>query len=184
VPRGPDRPQPATVAPPPDGHLPVRQLPPLHYEAGPRWWWLGCHGGAGVSTLTCALPGSADAWRAWPAPSSPDTFRVVLVARTHAAGLDAARSAARQWAAGSLPRGIELLGLVLIPDAPGRLPRVLRDLAQLVRGGVPRAWDLPWVEALRQGQEPGRDRLPAAFTRLATDLQTLATPISGRGTHA
>jgi hypothetical protein len=180
---GPDRPQPATVTPP-DGHLSVRQIPPLQYEAGPRWWWLGCHGGAGVSTLTAALPGSADAWRAWPTSSAPDIFRVVLVARTHAAGLQAARAAAQQWASGAVPR-IELVGLVLVADAPGRLPRVLRDIAQLVRGGVPRTWELPWVEALRQGGPPSRDRVPAAFTRLATDLQALtATPIKGRGNHA
>jgi hypothetical protein len=44
----------------------------------------------------------------------------VLVARTHACGLRCAQSALRGWAVGEAP--MRLPGLVLIADAPGRLP--------------------------------------------------------------
>ncbi|WP_067067576.1 DUF6668 family protein [Carbonactinospora thermoautotrophica] len=127
-----------------------------------------------MSTLAATIPGGVDAARAWPAPPPPGSARVVLVARTHAAGLRAAQAAARQWASGTLPPGIHLLGLVLIADAPGRLPRPLRDLVRLISGGVPRTWLLPWVEALRLGEPPSRVALPAEYTRLATDLHHIA----------
>jgi hypothetical protein len=74
----------------------------------------------------------------------------VLLARTSATGLLAARAALRQWAAGDAP--VELAGLVLLADAPGRLPGPLRDLAALVAGGAPRCWSIPWVEAWRLGE--------------------------------
>jgi hypothetical protein len=94
---------------------------------------------------------------------------VLLVARTHASGLCAAQAAARQWAAGALPN-VRLLGLVAIADAPGKLPKPLKDLLRLISGGVPRLWELPWSEALRLGDPPGQARLPSAYARLAQDL--------------
>jgi hypothetical protein len=100
---------------------------------------------------------------------------VVLVARTHAAGLAAAQAAARQWAAGEVPERIELLGLVAVADAPGRLPRSLRELLDLVAGGVPRMWRLPWVEALRCGTPPTLARLPSCFTALSVELHQITT---------
>jgi hypothetical protein len=57
-----------------------------------RFWWLGVHGGAGVSTLTQLIPGGADAFRRWPAPAvHGGPPGVVLVCRTHARGMLAAR---------------------------------------------------------------------------------------------
>lgn len=148
---------------------PIGRLPAN--GSGPGWWFLGCHGGAGTSTLTAAVPGGADAGRYWPVPEPPGYVRVVLVARTHASGLHAARAAAQQWASGALPGGIGLLGLVAIADAPGRLPRPLRDLLHLISGGVPRLWELPWVEDLRLGAPP--TNLPAAYKELAADLHRI-----------
>jgi hypothetical protein len=152
-------PQPGSVDAPRDGlgWIPVPPLTPA--SGGPRWWWTGCHGGAGVTTLAAAAPGTGQV-RGWPLPPRPGHARVVLVARTHAAGLLAAQRAAAQWAAGALPVNVELLGAVLIADAPGRLPAPLRELAELVRGGVPRSWLLPYLPALRFG----------------TDAETLAAP--------
>jgi len=50
--------------------------------------------------------------------------------------------------------GVELLGLVVVADAPGRLPKPLRDLTDLVTGGAPRAWRVGWQEKWRQGNPP------------------------------
>ncbi|MFJ2561319.1 MULTISPECIES: DUF6668 family protein [unclassified Streptomyces] len=149
--------------PPPIG-LPVREV-----QAPARWWWLGCHGGAGVTTLGSVVPGGVDAGRCWPL-SAHGRQPVVLVARTHAAGLQQAQLAARQWASGVLP-GVELLGLVLVADAPGRLPPALRDLVRLVSGGVPRTWKISWAEDWRQGRPP--DAIPRESAGLARDLLTL-----------
>jgi hypothetical protein len=139
-------------------------------------WWLGAHGGAGETTLARAIAGSAAADHSWPAaPGSAVPHDVVLLARTHLSGLRAAQVAATQWASGSVP-GVTLVGLVLVADAPGRLPRPLRELAELVGGGVPRVWHLPWVEAWRVGDEPRP--APRELTRLIRDLDALL-PRSG-----
>lgn len=162
---GPQAPQGAGV-PPPEHGLPV---------AGPRlggeqsWWWLGVHGGAGVSSLERAVPGGRDAERAW--PSAPESQPVVLVARATAHGLAAAQNAARQWGSRTVT-GVDLLGLVVVADAPGRRPRVLRDLVRLVSGAVPRLWEIPWVEPWRLG-EP---HLPKECVPLARDLTRLTQP--------
>lgn len=139
-------PQPGAVAPVAEGAgLPYAYTPTLA-----RWWWLGCHGGAGVSTLCQAVPGGTEAGRYWPMVPGT-TPAVVLVARTSASGLLAAQTAARQWASGSLPSPVRVLGLVAVADAPGRLPGPLRDLLRLVSGGVPHVWRVPWTEAWRLG---------------------------------
>jgi hypothetical protein len=134
-------------------------------QGAARWWWLGCHGGAGVTSLGAAVPGGADASRCWPL-SAAGRQRIVLVARSHPTGLHAAQLAARQWASGVLP-GVELLGLVVVSDAPGRLPPPLRDLVRLVSGGVPRTWTVPWSEAWRLGQPSPRDAAALARNLLS-----------------
>ncbi|MFF5893940.1 DUF6668 family protein [Streptomyces globisporus] len=161
------RPQPGAVAAPQQG-LPVRTA------AGARWWWLGCHGGAGVTSLTGAVPGGTDAGRYWPVPASGPVQRVVLVARTHASGLEAAQLAARQWASGVLP-GVDLLGLVVVADAPGRLPGPLRDLLRLVEGGVPRTWAVPWEDSWRLAA-PSAESVSRPVGRMARDLLSLTDP--------
>lgn len=113
-------------------------------------WLVGAHGGAGESTLAGLIEGAMPADHGWPQVSSDVAARVVLVARTHAAGLAAAQRALTQWAAGQVA-GVELLGLVLVQDAPGRLPKELRQLAAVVEGGAPQVWHVPWVEDVRRG---------------------------------
>jgi hypothetical protein len=135
-------------------------------------WWLGAHGGAGESTLQELFSGSRAADHTWPltgADRSP--ARVVVVARTHAHGLTAAQSAIREWAAGDID--VLLLGLVLVADAPGRLPHGLRRLADLIAGGVPSVWSLPWIEAWRVGELPTAHNAPKVVRRLLTDLQAM-----------
>jgi hypothetical protein len=99
---------------------------------------------------------------------------VLLVARSHASGLCAAQAAARQWAAGVLPY-VRLLGLVVIADAPGKRPKPLSELVRLISGGVPQLWELPWVEALRLGENPDQTKLPSAYSRLANDLNRMVS---------
>jgi hypothetical protein len=119
----------------------------------PAWvWFVGCHGGAGESTLSDLLPASAAAEHRWPVHADGSVPNVVLVARTSLAGLLAAREVATQWAAGGTPP-VRVLGLVLSPDAPGRLPKPLSELARVIAGGMRdrKVWHLPWVEAWRVG---------------------------------
>lgn len=165
---GPGAPQGAGV-PRPQRALPVaRQL-----DTDDGWWWLGVHGGAGVTTLEQAVPGGRDAGRAWPVAEQPQP--VVLVARSSANGIAAAQNAIQQWASGMVA-GVDLLGLVVVADAPGRRPRVLQDLVRLVSGAVPRLWEIPWMEPWRLGQPPA-ENLPKQCAPLVRDLTRLTQPL-------
>jgi uncharacterized protein DUF6668 len=157
------------VPPAPEDCLPRREIAA---EERAAVWWLGAHGGAGESTLEELFAGSRAAGHAWPlAPSGEPPARVVLVARTHAHGLKAAQLAIRDWAVGGVP--VLLLGLVLIADAPGRLPHALRQLAGLIAGGAPAVWSLPWIEAWRVGDPPGPSNAPKVVRRLLEDLRAM-----------
>lgn len=128
---------------------------------------LGAHGGAGVSSLLRASLDqvAVDAERRW-----PPAGRVLLVARTSTSGLESARDLARQHASGRAG-DVALLGLVLVPDAPGRLPARITGLRDLVCGAFPRTWQLPWLEEWRlaASSEP----LPAH-----PDVQQLAAELA------
>jgi len=175
TPTGAATPQPRLVRAPQPSALPRRVM-----TTPATWWWVGAHGGAGESALAAAVDGTAVSEHAWPQPC-PDiggAHPVVLVARTHAAGLLAAQRALTEWAAGSAG-AVELLGLALVADAPGRTPAPLRDLARHVGGGAPRMWSLPWVEAWRLGGLDPQLRAsaaaptPAALRRLQAQVTRL-----------
>ncbi len=133
--------------------------------------WVGAHGGSGASTLAALVPGSTSVGLAWPraADASGPPVTVVLVARSDANGLLAAQRAVVEWASGSVD-GVRLLALVVVADAPGRLPRPLRQLRRLVGGGAPQCWELPWVEEWRRGSPPVLEDAPAAYRRLCRVL--------------
>lgn len=154
TPRGPVTPQHGVPTPAEDQRLPKFAIP-----AADTIWWVGVHGGAGETTMAHLLPGTRAAGHRWPIPPPPVPTPVVLVARTHGSGLRAAQRAAIEWASGVV-QGVAVLGLVLIADAPGRLPRVLDDFADIVGGGVPRVWDIPWIEEWRRGEDPTPDNTP------------------------
>lgn len=120
--------------------------------------------------MHAAIPGGVNAGRYWPIPDAPHRARIVLVTRTTAHGLSSAQAAAQQWVSGALGAGVQVLGLVAVADAPGRLPRPLRELLALVSGGLPRVWQMPWMEEWRLGDPPDPLHLPAAYARLAVDL--------------
>src|SRR5699024_2860159 len=90
--------------------------------------------------------------------------------RMHAHGLLATQTAATKWASGAVD--VDLLGLVLVADAPGRLSRPLRDLARLVSGGLPRVWNLPWIDAWRLGEPPSLEFIPKYVRAIVTDVTT------------
>lgn len=158
---------------------PAHQLGHAQAVGPAKLWVVGAHGGAGVSTLLAL--GETGEWssteRAWPYDTTGRVLPTLLVARTSASGLLAAQAALTQWASGGVHPCVRLLGLVLAADAPGHLPKPLRDLAKVVGGGAPRTWQLPWSEAVRLGQPvTGRP-----YTRLASDLRSLASSAAAGG---
>ena len=124
--------------------------------------WVGAHGGAGASTLARVLGGS-DLGCAWPDPSRGEPARVMLVARTHAEGMRAASRALNALREGRHPAGMELVALVLVADAPGRLPLVLANRVRILRSAAP-VRRLPWIPAWRLGKETRK--LPKELFRL------------------
>ncbi|GAA2066228.1 hypothetical protein GCM10009801_12400 [Streptomyces albiaxialis] len=125
--------------------------------------WVNAHGGGGASTLSRAL-GGADLGLRWPEPAQGEPGGVLLVARTHSGGLRAASQALNALRTGDHPPGVHLIAVVLVADAPGRLPgtlgkrvRVMRSAAEIHR--------VPWIPAWRVGEEPGS--LPKAVRALA-----------------
>jgi hypothetical protein len=106
---------------------------------------------------------------------------VVLVARTNFTGLTGAQRAAIEWASDTLGDRVQLEGLALIADAPGRRPKALRDLEQVITGGIPRSWQLPWINAWRLGPVTASDPLPGEFRGLLADLSL--TPLSPHDHH-
>lgn len=172
---GPSRPQHGVPAPDLVDQLPVRRAPRTA-----TLWVLGPHGGAGESTVAELGDMWVAAGHAWPAGTPGRPNQVLVAARTSARGLTAAKNAARQWAAG-LVSDVELVGLVLTADAPGRLPKPLRDLAKVVAGGYPRTWQLPWVEAWRCGDDVHADSSPREAHHLVNDLTYLLNPLAPLG---
>lgn len=134
---------------------------------------VGVHGGAGATSIA-ALDAELflDCGAAW--PDSPNQRQpCLLVSRSSAHGLYALQTALQQWAAAETP-SVELLGVVVIADAPGKLPKPLDSLLRVVGGGAPRLWRLPWDPAMRLNteSEPVRMRKSA---RLLRNLRTLVS---------
>ncbi|MFL6163595.1 MAG: DUF6668 family protein [Jatrophihabitantaceae bacterium] len=144
-------------------------------------WLLGVHGGAGVSTLRrcldqAGLP-AADAGRAWPIP---DGRPVLVVARTHGRGIKTAQAAAQQYLSGHTPPDTVLLGCVLVPDGPGKLPRaMLAEIRGQVSGIYAETLAAPWAEEYRL-LDPDRSSdwppPPAELSQLAARIDELLNP--------
>ena len=148
----------------PDAGLPRRPLRPGEHA---RWIVVGAHGGAGETTIADLIAGGRAAGHAWPIATEDDPPNVLLVARTTHRGLHAAQSALREWASGVVP--VQLAGLVLIADAPGRMPKHLRQQAGVLGKAAPECWRIPWIAAWRDGNlDPGA--LPASVRELLSAL--------------
>ena len=139
-------------------------------------WITGAHGGAGESRIAALLDGARVTDHCWPVLQDRSTPRVLLVCRADMRGLTAAQSALTQWASGAAPE-LDLLGLAVLADAPGKTPKALRDFAAIVGGGSPRLWTLPWVEAWRHG-DTTTPPMGREYQRFINDLASLATDIT------
>lgn len=170
APTGPAAPQSGVPAPDRVDQLPVYPRPQTS-----ALWWLGVHGGAGETSLAALVAGWSPAEHGWPRPAGEAHTRVVLTARSNMRGLRAAQAAATQWASGMVPH-VEVLGLVIVADAPGRMPRPLREFAQVVGGGVARTWSVPWIESWRLGEPPALSDVPREVRRLVDELHALIGP--------
>lgn len=124
--------------------------------------WVAAHGGAGTTTLAIVL-GGTDLGCRWPDAARAEPGRVLLVARTHAAGLRAASRALNALREGRHPAGLELAGLVLVADAPGRLPLTLTRRIRVLRSVAP-VKRVPWIAAWRLGKQA--KQLPKAMAQL------------------
>ncbi|MET9828958.1 DUF6668 family protein [Streptomyces sp. NPDC006385] len=143
--------------------LPEEPAPSRTAGAPRRFSWVGTHGGAGVSTLA-AFYGGQDCGRDWPTPADPPS--VLLVARTHATGLAAALGALDVFRRGEAPHGLDLDAVVLVADAPGRLPRPLAERVKVIESVID-VYRVPWVSAWRLGDLSGRPpREAEALARL------------------
>jgi len=142
--------------------VPAEAAVPPPAAASAHWCWVGAHGGAGVTTLRTALGG---------AEGTAGELPVVVVARSDRHGLLAAQHAAGAYE-GPGAQDPRPLGLVVVDDAPGRLPSALCDLARLVTGAYERSWRIPWDAGLRTDPyDPAH--LPRALRRLHADLESL-----------
>lgn len=166
---GPTDPQPHVNAPP-DG-LPVRRM-----TATAGLWVIGAHGGAGESSIAELREDWQATGHAWPQLPDDAPAACVLVARSSARGLLAARTALTQWAASAAGDSTQLLALVLISDAPGKQPQPLRDLVKVVGGGAPRVWEVPWSESWRLG-DPVTERVPRSVSKIVSQLVSLAAAV-------
>lgn len=139
---------PGWLAVPTEGErAPVWDSPVPGTESGrtPVIWLLGAHGGAGVSTLESMWAPAADSRRGWPAAETAPF--VVVVARMHAAGLDAAHRLCLQHQAGNVG-GCSLLGLVTVAAAPGKPALSLSRRRELVAAAAGASWHIDWVPEL------------------------------------
>ncbi len=128
-----------------------------------RHSFVGVHGGAGTTTLATVY-GAHDGGRSWPGPAEPRS--ILLVARTHASGLDAVLHALELFRYGGAPPGLDLDGVVLVADAPGRLPRPLTQRIKMIESAID-VYRVPWVNAWRLGDLSGsRPRESEALARL------------------
>nr|WP_229924239.1 hypothetical protein [Streptomyces capillispiralis] len=80
---------------------------------------------------------------------------MIVVARTHASGIQAASSVLDALRTAAPAPAAEAAAVVLVADAPGRLPA---ELARRVRvlGSVATVHRVPWVPAWRLGTRPGQ----------------------------
>lgn len=170
----------ATGAQWPEGGAPavdaVDRLPCREVPQGRDLWVLGVHGGAGESCLAAWL-GAKDARHAWPLmPTLP--ARVLLVARTHAAGLEAARRAVTEWGGSGVECNVR--GLVLVADAPGPLPKLLKAQVRQLSGAVPATWALPYAPLLRFAAQTPTEP-PAGLARALRSIEKATSTAITKG---
>lgn len=154
------------------------QLPQFEANHQVDLWVVGAHGGAGesvVATWLDEVAESAATVRAsdhrWPLSETAPPA-AVLVSRTNGYGLARARLAAREWASSQV--SVDLVGLILVADAPGRLLPPLRQQIKQLRGVVPHLWVVPYLAHLRL-EASTTSPLPPRAARVVRDVLTTFT---------
>ncbi|MEU0430587.1 hypothetical protein ABZ153_02825 [Streptomyces sp. NPDC006290] len=136
--------------------------------------WVKAHGGSGATSLVEAF-GGVEVGARWPDPARGEPRRVVLVGRTSARGLRSVSQALGALKDGNAPQGLELLGVVLVADAPGRLPLGLLRRIRVLRS-VARVHRVPWIPAWRTGGRP-----KSTPRQLATLAKLVGSEVYGEG---
>jgi hypothetical protein len=156
------------VAPPPPISGPAA-------SGGTGVWLLGTHGGSGVRCLAAVLPGARCAGKAWP-EAVAGREPVVLVCRGNHRGLTSAQEYARAYRDGELAAALQLLGVIVSADAPGRTPPPLRRLERLLSGAAPILGHAPWEPSWRLGPAQAVDGEPLPWvTKLSQALTAAAS---------
>lgn len=150
----------------PAASLPDRQL--QADELSTPVWWLGVHGGAGESTLELLLAGTRAAQHAWPVRQDGQLTNVVLVARLSHHGLTSVQAAMRDWN-DRHARHINVLGLVLVANRPGRAAKQLKELVFDVEHATRASWSMPWVDAWELGEIPSEINAPRQQVQQLTE---------------
>lgn len=133
--------------------------------------WVGAHGGAGATTFAGAL-GGVDVGHAWPDVTEGHPGDMLLLARTHLSGLQAASKTLDALRTGKHPVGLNLLALVLVADAPGRLPVELWRRVRVMRSVVGTI-SVPWIAEWRVGRPASK--APRAVMQLAALIPKSST---------
>lgn len=144
------------------------RVAPPRIPAMPLLQVVGLHGGAGATTVAGMLGngvvdcGTGLDWL-WTSQAP-----LLLVARTHARGLDLVRRTGQQWASGGLNQ-LRILGLVLVADLPNL--GVQKRPAESASRIFPVTWRLDWEENLRLDPSPPHpDRLSSRMRRIRKNV--------------
>lgn len=123
--------------PAPARMLTVRSLP----TAG--LWVVGAHGGSGESVIAALNPYWMAAEHCFPTMGD-----ILICCRTSAYGLECGRMALQQYLAGLAGCG-RLIGLAIVADMPGKIPKELKQLGELARSLAPTTVEFPFDKTLR-----------------------------------
>jgi hypothetical protein len=160
--------------------LPFPVLPPG--AVGPphrpdEWWWIGCHGGAGISTLARLTGGGRQAREAIPTPAPGDPRAAVLVTRATAFALWQTMGVIEQWKQRNWPADLRLLGLVVVAATPRRrpprgAPRIVEERIEVMKHWLPGVWRICWIDHLLAVDDPAAVGMPPDVAALRDDIRT------------
>ena len=120
-------------------------------------WVTGAHGGSGESRIADLIGGARVTGHCWPVLQDGSKPRVLLVCRADMRGLTAAQSALTQWASGAAP-AVDLLGLAVLADAPGKTPKPFGTSPPSSAGEPPASGPCPGSKPGDTGTPPPRRR--------------------------
>lgn len=132
--------------------------------------WVSAHGGAGGTSMARASGQGADLSGEWPDPALGWPPAVVVVARSNATGFAAAAELVREVVSGRV-RGLHVVALVVVADAPLKPTKELRRRLHELSGAVPTVLSVPWISQWREDPYTPHP----AVTTTAAQVATLTT---------